>query len=157
VVILGVSGWSKLTNSPVYIDKEFQQFFNDFKIDAKKYNTFLHLAQLTISFVPSLQGTIAAQCFPRSNTIEVAADVWQTLSTSQKKSLIYHELGHCVLLRDHVEDGILFSDVSICPVSIMYPTIDPMTDCFPKFKELYAEELFTNPYNQKLLPNRRNL
>jgi hypothetical protein len=156
LTILTIMGWSKFTNSPIYVDREFRSFFNDFQNDAKRHNTFLHLSQLTISFEKTLPQDVAAHCFPKTNTVEVSAEIWQTLSTPQKKSLIYHELGHCVLLRDHVEDGILFSDVAVCPVSLMYPTTDPMTKCFPEFEELYAKELFTNPYNQKLLPERRN-
>ena len=157
LIIFAVLGWSRYTNSPIYVDREFRQFFNDFQNDAKRYKVQLNLYQLTISFVPSLPNSIAAQCFIRTNTVEVAEDVWQILSTSQKKALIYHELGHCLLLRDHVKDGILFpaarSD-ELCPVSLMHPTIDPMYSCYDEFEEMYARELFTNPYNQKVF--RRN-
>jgi Zn-dependent protease with chaperone function len=157
IVVFSILGYSKYTNSPIYIDREFRQFFNDFKNDAERHKTPLDLYQLTITFVPTLPGTVAAQCFIRTNTVEVSEELWQVLSTSQKKALIYHELGHCVLLRDHVEGGILFpsnSNAYLCPLSLMYPTVDPMDVCFDEFKDFYTEELFTNPYNQKVFPRR---
>jgi hypothetical protein len=153
VIIYSILGWSKFTNSPIYVDREFRPFFNDFKNDAKKYNVSLNLYKLRIYFVPTLPDTVAARCFLRTNTVQLAENVWQILSTAQKKALIYHELGHCLLLRDHVSDGILYPSTTsneLCPVSVMYPTIDPMIACYDEFEEMYIRELFTNPYNQKV-------
>jgi hypothetical protein len=153
VIIFCVLGWSKFTNSPIYIDREFREFFNDFKNDAIKYKVPLDFYQLTVSFVPVLPDGVAAQCFYRTNTIEVASDIWQVLSTPQKKALLYHELGHCLLLRDHVPDTIMYPSKTsdeLCPISLMHPTIDPMFSCYTEFEEMYNRELFTNPYNQKV-------
>lgn len=47
--------------------------------------------------------------------IQIAGKYWPLLSETSKKSVIYHELGHCVFKRIHTTDT--YSDG--CPTSIM--------------------------------------
>lgn len=49
--------------------------------------------------------------------IEVDPDFWYSHSYTEQKEVIYHELGHCDLNRDHVTD----LDSNGIPKSIMYP------------------------------------
>jgi len=153
VILFSILGWSKFTNSPIYVDPEFSQFFNDFKNDAKKYNVPLDLYKLRIYFVPALPDNVVGRCFAVTNTVQLSESTWQVLSTAQKKALIYHELGHCLLLRDHVSGGTPHRSTTsneLCPISVMYPTIDSMISCYYEFEEMYIRELFTNPHNQKV-------
>ena len=49
----------------------------------------------------------AAQCAISgpARIISVDENRWATLCDAQKKAVIWHELGHCVLHRDHTNDG----------------------------------------------------
>ena len=136
---------SEFTNSPVFIDSEFSSFFEEFKSDAKKYNTELNLRKMMTIFSDNVGTGIAAYCLPATNTIVISSRVWQTLHTRGKKALLYHEWGHCALRRDHSYDNI-----GTCPTSLMYPTIDPMLLCYNnETEDYYNRELFINPHNYR--------
>lgn len=143
------SSISKYTNSPVYIDREFSHFFNEFNEEAKRYNVIPDYHKLTITFSNSMPPKAIGFCIPFSNTIMISPKSWQTLSTNSKKLLLFHELGHCTLKRDHAV-ATFFSPM-LCPVSIMYPYITPIERCFSALKESYIRELFTNPYNLPII------
>jgi hypothetical protein len=71
-------------------------------------------------------------------TILVNEDAWDDMSEDERESLIFHELGHCVLKRKHRADqmgpGI--------PASLMNPyTIPGWT--YEQYKKYYIEELFS--------------
>jgi hypothetical protein len=72
----------------------------------------------TINFVPKGDGWIGV-CKPRLGgfTINIDREYWNTRATPEEKTqLMYHELTHCILDKDHSED----------PNNYMYPTIIPM-------------------------------
>ncbi len=71
--------------------------------------------------------------------IEINREYWPTISELQKINLIFHELGHCALNRDHVESD----SVRICPISFMHYQI-MSTDCLFNNYDLYLEEMFPN-------------
>lgn len=61
---------------------------------------------------------------------------WNTSSDLGKEQLVFHELGHCVLKRQHNKEFIANH-----PVSIMYPLI--LSDrLYSKYYDSYIEELF---------------
>lgn len=62
---------------------------------------------------------------------------WLMADETVREIIMFHELGHCVLKRDHV----WHEDEKRCPPSIMkYKVIDP--GCYEKYRDHYIKELF---------------
>ena len=70
--------------------------------------------------------------------IEIDRSFWNRASKYQKINLIFHELGHCVLGRDHAPWG---NSMMACPSSLMYDSI-LSTECIENNYYNYIEELF---------------
>jgi hypothetical protein len=125
----------------VRIEKEFIPFVEEFEYIC---NT---KANVTILFAPSLPGRVLGRCegmyMPSFlQTIRIDYQKWQNLSYLEKRVLILHELGHCVLNRRHNNNRIgkgIFSQ----PESIMYPYLE--YSIVKNHKQLnYEEELCNN-------------
>lgn len=75
------------------------------------------------------------------NIVEVDEDFWQSASYTEREYVVFHELGHCVLGRDH-SDG--RTAAGICE-SIMH---SGLTSCKVNYsagtREAYLDELFEN-------------
>ena len=68
--------------------------------------------------------------------VEIDPIFWQEATDTEKEVLIFHELGHCVLNRDHDEDIILEYEI---PKSIMYPVI--FDSPYKNNRSYYVDEL----------------
>lgn len=63
---------------------------------------------------------------------------WEDATELEKEQLIFHELGHCVLGREHNDK----EDENGDPISIMHPyTMDDHT--YKRHREQYIKDLFT--------------
>ena len=74
--------------------------------------------------------------------IQINPAHWENYSLEQKEQLIYHELGHCVLNRDH--NNKLMDGNANCPDSIMRSYMfntNEITNCYVPEYEHYMEEL----------------
>ncbi len=86
---------------------------------------------------------VQGQCFhntskPKKVVIDV--DYWNNANESQKEFIIFHELGHCFLDRDHLDE----SDSSGNCLSIMHSS--PQVCRFsltPANRKSYLDELFS--------------
>lgn len=75
------------------------------------------------------------------NIVEVDEDFWQSASYTEREYVVFHELGHCVLGRDHADgrtaagicESIMNSGLTNCKVN--YTTSN---------REEYIDELFEN-------------
>jgi hypothetical protein len=74
--------------------------------------------------------------------VEIDPIFWQEATDTEKEVLIFHELGHCVLNRDHDESIIAEYEI---PKSIMYPVI--FDSPYKNNRRYYVDEL----KNQKIL------
>jgi hypothetical protein len=145
---------SKVTNNPIYTDPQFQPYFIDFKNDASKNKTVLNLYKLITIFSNRVDVGVAAYCIPSSKTVVISASVWKTLNEGGRKALLYHEWGHCILRREHVDQ---YDYPALCPISVMYPFIDPLKKCYLLYQDSYNRELFTNPFNFKKFSRSKKL
>ena len=143
---------SKITNEPLYVQNSFVPYLEDFKKDADKYKIKLDFYRMVTIFSDREELGVAAFCVPSTKMIVIYSKVWRTLDASSRKAPLYHEWGHCILRRDHVED-INYSQ--LCPTSLMYPYIEPLKSCYGKYQESYNKELFTNPFNFKTFSRSR--
>lgn len=144
---------SKYTNTPIYVHPEFHPYLESFKKDADTYKTHVDFYKM-ITVFSDMRGesTAAAYCLPATNTIVVSINTWNSIDNKTRKALLYHEWGHCLLKRDHVEDINYFT---MCPESLMFPYIDPLQRCYNLYESSYNKELFTNPYNYKTFARRK--
>lgn len=71
-----------------------------------------------------------------SKYVKINETEWKRLNENQKYNLIYHELGHCILNREHNDNR-----QEYCPVSFMNSSIMG-EDCLERNWLSYLEELF---------------
>jgi hypothetical protein len=111
-----------------------------------------------------LEGNVVGTCLPLpfNQEIEIDRDWWErNPSKFVREQLIFHELGHCILMRPHTEysdEGIISWMEKIlyqlglieylgyledgCPSSTMHPYIIPDV-CIHRHREHYIKELFS--------------
>lgn len=126
---------------------EFNNPPNEFTIheDFKNYVTAFEQeigdkVEINISYSPQEYPTIAI-CYyyynsPERNYIEVDQDSWNNSIESAREEIIFHELGHCILGRDH--DNNMIKEYSV-PKSIMYPYVFGFA--FHEYRQYYTSEL----------------
>jgi len=89
------------------IDPEFKPYLEDFIFAGRGKFNIANLKGLSItfkkvSFAKHNKYTLAV-CYYKENKIYVDPNKWKTLSPNSKMVLIWHELGHCVLKRPHLD------------------------------------------------------
>lgn len=74
--------------------------------------------------------------------VEVNSAYWATSDENTREQIILHELGHCVLNRDHTETMAEHPDYWFeFPNSVMYPYVFGRQRFYEQFKQHYFEEL----------------
>ena len=110
----------------------------------EEVDVFYTLMQLDKSSIPdytvnfqSLPSPAIGRCYMLTNEIQIDPDYWYRQSTYlQRKSVLYHELAHCICNLGHEE--IMMKDS--CPSNIMYPSI-PSKKCLRKHWGKYIVKL----------------
>ncbi len=126
------------------VDQELWSLFEAFEIEGAKRGFDIDLVTEGISGrIQSIeQEHVAGQCsyneiFP--GNIIVDAEFWRNSSNSFKEFIVFHELGHCYLHRDHRED---VDEFGRC-LSIMRSGLEPCRDNYTILtREEYLDELF---------------
>jgi hypothetical protein len=79
-------------------------------------------------------------CWPTRQKVQLLASAWAQFNMVQRKLLVYHELGHCVLGRlEHID--ILLANG--CAQSLMHSThLHNMDECYRDDPDYYNNELF---------------
>ena len=84
------------------IADDFKIYVQRFFEEANKRNLFIKLEdndlQIRFSKLVGKNGV----CFPQKKLIEIDSVAWKKSNEFDKEQLIYHELGHCVLGREHL-------------------------------------------------------
>lgn len=126
----------------IEIDQEFDSFYKNFLEEGLKHGIDHSKTSVTINFVDEIKNsetgnTVLGRCFFSTNLIEINKTQWVKLSDSKKTSLIFHELGHCVLNRDHDNSEIFGQKTSMMHYIIL-------SDKEYQGREKYfSKELFT--------------
>lgn len=122
------------------IDPTFQDLISRFEKDGNRTIKDLVVKFGYISTPGGKPGTyVVGECEQGlgTPTVTILPAYWNSATDLQREELMYHELGHCILERDHVEEEL--SDG--CPVSIMDPyTIEE--SCLIAHHAEYIKELF---------------
>ncbi|WP_304233313.1 hypothetical protein [Jiulongibacter sediminis] len=137
----------------VYVDRFFSE--------AEKRGVFIEKENLILEFTEVINDDFCGQCErPKRNRagqriVSISTDpiCWFRESDQNKEALVFHELGHCLLGRDHKDDLFL----SGAPRSIMTTILEgPYQPCIYVFggeedvkkcnltvrREYYIDELF---------------
>lgn len=153
------------------IDSQFNEYIKMFIEDSRKKVKMKDLKGLSMGFFsyPKDESTIGT-CWPLGfiTEIDISREGWESNpSYYWRKALIYHELGHCILGRNHTEvtessgyvgaierfffrmgfwqpKGYLSDG---CPASLMHPYL-VSESCFYSHYNYYIEEMFAD-YNPK--------
>lgn len=121
------------------IAPEFQSTVDEFNQVAAQHG-HNGVDNLIVEFGQTSNKNAGATCYQDSGTPRVAVDekTWNSASDKQRKEMMFHELGHCVLNRSHTE-GRMADDN--CKTSIM--SASPVGEwCMNKHADEYMTELF---------------
>ena len=138
------------------VPSDVEPYVQAFREAARRRGQTLLADNLLVSFGTVQTPTACGQCTRQTGrtprvVISTNADCWQSASSYERECLIFHELGHCLLNRDHVVNrfpkGQYVSlmnpdDVSLYAIC-RYPIGDDECDKRPR-QGYYHEELF-NP------------
>jgi hypothetical protein len=106
------------------------------------------IGDISIGFAP-IDGSIIGRCTIWSNgfrQITLDPEYWAQSSERSRIGLVFHELGHCKLNRDHNNDTFYYSGTSISgrvPSSLMNQ-YNFFSDFYAELENFYTQELF-NP------------
>jgi hypothetical protein len=144
---------SGTTSTSSTIGTQFKSYVDKFISNGKSFNRQLSANHLTIKFNSSLSGTrTLAQCIlnPSSPSsyqrIEVNPTFWENVNIDSREYVLFHELGHCLLLRDHDDATIETSDGYSINKSIMSTYFSTSDDYVNNYSS-YLHELFTSNTN----------
>ena len=77
-----------------FVEIEFQPYMSCFNKNSRQIRN-----DLIITFNPNLKAV--GVCKLRENKIEINNYEWINSTSYQKEFILFHELGHCVLMRNH--------------------------------------------------------
>lgn len=120
------------------IEKEFIPYVLSFEKYSGKQVEAIRIRFANLDYMPKVTGICYRTKFKLGiSTIKIDSYYWEKATDNEKEMLIWHELGHCVLNKDH--------NNSIgnrgCPISIMYFSGFPEF-CYVNYKRHYIKELF---------------
>lgn len=126
------------------VDERLWPYYSQFEQEAAMRGLFIDLAEAEIEgqIAEIHEDGVAGQCAYSSaapNLVTVDASFWDEANVLFREFIIYHELGHCILDRDHREDA----DGNGRCVSIMRSGLGNCQDAYGSgTREAYIDELF---------------
>lgn len=99
-------------DQPAYpaVDERLWTYFDGFEKEAlaRGYSVDLSRANITGELIKIHDDGVAGSCSyggrQRSKAVTIDTDFWDRASTAYREYIVFHELGHCYLFRDHLED-----------------------------------------------------
>lgn len=125
----------------VLIDEELTPFIESFQYEASLRSVSVNADGLQAVF-DNFTTNIAGQCQRTGDDlrkIAISKAYWRTANEYEKEFIIFHELGHCILGREHL-DGV---DARGQCQSIMHSGLTNCTNAYNAInREIYLDELF---------------
>jgi hypothetical protein len=104
-------------NNTLQIDPQIKPYIDRYVQEAQKVGKTIVVNNLVASLGTLGQADWAGQCvLGGTPTITLSQADWDLFDDAMREQLVFHELGHCVLFRDHNNDLDPYGN----PVSIMY-------------------------------------
>jgi hypothetical protein len=126
--------------APVLELGQFAPYVQSFVNDSMKNGQAVEVNDLIVRFGPMRTKFERANCSiteGQTPVITVNETTWNQITEPDRESMMYHELGHCILLREHRADV----DVQGVPVSMMNPYA-LSTYVYESRRNGYVKELF---------------
>lgn len=106
LLVFAFQACQKDNDSP--IDEELLPYFNKFKAEAalRGYEVDYDAVGITASVTKIYDNSIVGQCIHNTETpnrIAISKTYWNQIDTGKREFLIFHELGHCILNRTHLD------------------------------------------------------
>ena len=126
-----------------FVDERLQPFFQRFSDEADLRGVAVDLSTSNIeAFVQTVfPNSVAGQCqrnTDRPSQIIIDVQSWNERNDTEKEFLIFHELGHCILDREHRDD----TDNSGKCLSIMHSVEGICRNEYESQRKEYLDELF---------------
>jgi hypothetical protein len=115
-----------------------QELLYKFEDDAARYSLHVDTDTLTVKFVDTIDGRFVGACLLITREIWLVKSFWRRASGANQESLMYHELGHCLLDRGHNDNN---NGPYGLPSSIMRRT-GLQGDVYETYRDYYLKELF---------------
>jgi hypothetical protein len=142
MLFLALTSCSKEHTKKVSIDPAFQSYVNDFINDGASVGYHVEIDDLTIQFTGNLTAETLGECiYTETRAIVIDAQDWANETDEYKRVVLYHELGHCVLNREHVFTGTILQ-TNCSATSIMYPDMQSTTNMYSENWSWYVQEMF---------------
>jgi hypothetical protein len=126
------------------IDDEILPYLTNFAEEAAFRGVDIDLENFNLEayFTDISEVGVVGQCqtfTDDSVDLLIEKDYWRRINTNKKEFLIFHELGHCILQRGHLDDG---DENGFC-VSMMQSGTGSCVDNYnANTRETYLDELF---------------
>ncbi len=134
---------SIISNKSGHSNEELSPYAKEFFLEGqKRLADFDRInTEIVIQFGELPKGK-AGSCKKLKRLVTINPDLWYLMDSIQRKALVFHELAHCVLGRDHVDSALPRGEC----VSLMVGNASDST-CYYDFysndwKEYYLDELF---------------
>ena len=92
----------------VVIEEALQVYFENFQIEAAERGIQIDFEQAQVGgTIASIPGGVLGQCQFNSNApdrIVIDQNYWNRISAIKREFIVFHELGHCILDRRHLDD-----------------------------------------------------
>jgi hypothetical protein len=90
------------------VDSELQTYVNTFEAEAAARGMSFDIESMGIAveLMPIDEQNVAGVCYYSSNhpgRIEIDLQIWQQMGDLDREYVVFHELGHCAMNRDHSE------------------------------------------------------
>jgi hypothetical protein len=148
-IVFIILGWCWSGCGHAEVAPPIQPFFTQFKIEAESENVTVFIGNIAADFgdvakYASVPGEVVFAVCVRGWDIQsklvVNKELWDLADKNYREAIIFHELGHCALEREHEERQ---RDDAKGPLSLMFHAPDP--EAYAAMRRYYIHELF-HPY-----------
>lgn len=135
------TGYAPTYDNDLYdVLPDFQPFVQQFEIEAELRDVKINIRPITIKWA-NLEKNTLGTCWLQDDKeplIEIDQSRWSKMGNCDKEWLIFHEVSHCKLRRDHDEVFLEHGK----PRSIMYPYYLGCS-VYLENRDYYLDELFS--------------
>lgn len=140
-IVLGTLLGFSVTGLPRSEYGVFNPYVTRFIEAGKSVGVKVDMGNAQISFLDELPHDFVGLCYPPTHEVTILKSYWDRADDAHREALIFHELGHCVLGREHnttTKNGYIAQ-------SIMNPALMPVVDdeiYYKEHRQEYITELF---------------
>ncbi|MFZ1676674.1 MAG: hypothetical protein WBP41_09760 [Saprospiraceae bacterium] len=125
----------------LFVDNSLQEYFDRFVVEGAKRNVTVDYEAARVSgYIKEINSpNVIGQCAhdpKKPNTVILDRTYWNNGTDLEKEFLVFHELGHCVLNREHLDEAdahgncisIMTSGSAQCRINYTTDTRDKLLD-----------------------------